>query len=1234
MRASADRISGPIDPYRTTVLPGRAPLQAQARFDRGAVDPSMPLDRITVILRPDPSLDTFLDGLHTPGSPNYRQFLTPEQFGERFGASPGDLAKIRSWLESEGLQVTETARGRHWIAVSGSAASASRAFHTPFHHYLVNGRMHYANTLPPSVPAALGGIVAGIYGLHDFRPQPQLLHAMALPAPQADIGGAHYIAPDDFATLFDIHPLYAAGYNGAGQSIAVAGQTAINLSDIATFRSQFKLPASAPQLVLVGKNPGNLGGDELAEADLDIEWSGAVAPGATIVFVYSEDAFTSAQYAIDQNLAPVLTISFGDCEQGIPVALRYVAQQANAQGITTMAASGDEGPATCDAILGTSTQQSTLGPTAIFPGDMPEITAVGGTTLTEGGGSYWASTNNANGGSALSYIPESVWNDTVSRDSFAASGGAASVLFSQPAWQTGPGVPASGARSVPDVSFPASPDHDGYEVVTGGELAIYGGTSVSSPAFAGIVALLNQFLTSTGELAQPGLGNINPDLYRLAQSTTDVFHDVTVGNNMVACAQASPGCSAGLVGYNAGAGYDLATGWGSVDAKNLVTEWTAGAATTTILSATPASAALGDSVRLTASVTGGGSATPTGTVTFLVADSSIGSVALSGGTATLPTMGLQLAAGGGKVSAAYSGDAVYDASGATITVAIDPPAKGSMVVPAISPNPINEIASSTGSVWPFTATLTNLTGVATTVTGFNIAGFPNQSSQIARLFGTTSLAGNSSLSANLELDVGTPPRYLVFTFSGADADGTAWSQSLNVTFVSSAAPPLVPQITLTSPLASVIQDPQADPGCQWAAPLTVQNQSGFPVVLSAFSAGAASLTNSISQLFGTNRLAPYGALQGTYCASSIPSPASMTFTLSGTSAGGSTSATIPAVAFAGPNSGAANLSVTPAAVTIPVSGATPGGTATLQVSAGPEAAWNASLLPVNGSASWLTLDRSSGVGTAAIDITAAGSGLSNGVYQALLLVQSTAGIPPYVIVPVAMVVGVSTTTAISGAANNGSYAATFAPGEQIAVFGTQLAPPGTSQKAAQLPLPLGMNGVTAAVNGVAAPFYFASAGQIDVQIPYETTAGPAILSVNNNGQVAAFPLTVASAAPGLYGLWLTSGLGATSAPQGSTLVAYMTGEGDVAPSLATGATPASNTPVSALPQPRQTVSVTVGGVAAATLFVGIPSGLAGVTQINFTVPANAPLGSQPVVVTVGGVASPPVNITVTAAPGH
>src|ERR1017187_7943630 len=129
---------------------------------------------------------------------------------------------------------------------------------------------------------------------------------------------------------------------------------------------------------------------------------------------------------------------------------------------------------------------------------LPQVTGVGGTEFDEGSGSYWNLKNTSSQASALSYIPETSWNDSAIKGTPHASGGGASAFFSKPSWQTGAGVPADGARDVPDVSLSASPDQDGYRIYTGGSLQIIGGTSVGPPQFAGITALLSQYLVANG----------------------------------------------------------------------------------------------------------------------------------------------------------------------------------------------------------------------------------------------------------------------------------------------------------------------------------------------------------------------------------------------------------------------------------------------------------------------------------------------------------------------------------------------------------------------------------------------------------------------------------------------------------------------------------------------------------------------------------------------------------------
>ncbi len=300
----------------------------------------MQISYATLHLTPAAGLDAFLAEQQTASSPNFHRWLTPEQFGDRFGLSKGDADKVRVWLESQGLKVHDVARGRLWITFSGNAAQVGRAFQTQIHRYNVNGTMHFANVSAPRIPAAFQNAVSGVDGLHDFVPHP--MHVAAQQQPGDNIGNGHYLAPDDMATIYNISPLYQAGTDGTGQKIAVIGRTAISLSDLRTFRSTFHLAAKDPQLILFGTNPGIVAAD-LPESDIDLEWSGAIAPNADILFVYSTSITVSAQYAIDQNLAPVMTYSYGSCEAEGNTNQRGVAQQANAQGITWFASSGDAG---------------------------------------------------------------------------------------------------------------------------------------------------------------------------------------------------------------------------------------------------------------------------------------------------------------------------------------------------------------------------------------------------------------------------------------------------------------------------------------------------------------------------------------------------------------------------------------------------------------------------------------------------------------------------------------------------------------------------------------------------------------------------------------------------------------------------------------------------------------------------------------------------------------------------
>ena len=1198
--AADDRITAPIDSGSTVVLKGHVHPGAQPQFDQGLAAPETEIRLVTVLLKPAAGLESFLAEQQSPGSPNYHRWLTPEQFADRFGLTDNDLQKVSSWLSSQGLSVNQVARGRHWITFSGTAAQIGSALHTQMHRYVSNGETHIANSTDPSIPAALAGVISGFTGLNDFGLKPMLMKPVA---PAYNSGSSHFIVPEDFATIYSVAPLYKAGIDGTGQKIAIAGQTDVILSDLRAFRTQFKLPAKDPKLVLFGADPGVTG--DLVEADLDLEWSGAVAPNATVIYVYSQDVFASAQYAIDQNLAPVVSMSYGGCEAANQPGIRVVAQQANAQGITWIASSGDWGAATCD--ISSPSPQASKGLTGSFPATVPEITAVGGTRFNEGSGTYWATGNDAKDGLALSYIPEVAWNDSAERHSPAASGGAASVFFSKPIWQTGPGVPNDNARDIPDVALAASPDHDGFEIATQGTFLIIGGTSVGTPTFAGIVALLNQFLVSKGTLVQPGLGNINPVLYRMAQSTSDVFHDITSGDNNIPCEQGSPSCVNGFLGYSAGPGYDLATGLGSMNVNNLANEWSAGTSSTTSLTASPASYNVTDTVQLAASVTGGGKTPPTGTVTFIADDVPLGTVTLSSGSASVSAPGILMAAGSGTVTALYSGDGVYNASAGAAALKLNVPASGSFVIPSVNPNPVNQSIT----VWPYTLTLTEKAGVRTKLTGFTING--NNSNLSA--FNSTNIPANGTITASLEGTGLTVPLKRDFHFAGVDANGATWSRDLTVPFIGPGGPAFVPALTL-SVASTVQQNPQADATCQWSQQLTVQETSGFLFLFKSLKAGAFDLSASIPGLFGTTRIAPYGTLHGTICWPSAPGNASSQLVAEseiGTTVTVTASAPLATVdAFRQPT-----LSASSQFVEMLADSASKSGTATVDVVGG-SSQWSVSVVPSRAS-SWLTVwqgltEVNGTVGSAQLILQASGATLSNGVYDATLVIQSSASIAN---VRVVFVVGGSSAMTIDSVSNAAAFNPVLAPGAMAVIQGSNLAP--TRQEPSRLPLAEALAGVSVTVNGITAPIYSIAPGEITVQIPYETGTGTAVLGVNNNGQAAAYLLSVGVSAPQFFtdsGGFLAP---TNTARAGQTATAFMTGDGDVTPFLPTGAPPQPGTATKNLPKPGFGYTMTVGGTNAPITFIGVPPGLVGVTQINFTVPASVPTGVQ--TVTLGPVIS-------------
>ena len=569
----ANRVTGRIDETQVTTLLGNVHPMARGDFDQGAVNADTPLEQMMLQLEPSAAqqaaLDVLVEAQHDPRSPLYHQWLTPAQYGARFGASSQDLARITSWLREHGFVVNEITANQRQIVFSGNAGQVEDTFHTAIHRYVVGGVSHIANTQDPQIPSAMAGVVGGIVSLHDFRLVSEIGSRTPLAVrPRYTSGSTHYLYPADWATLYDLNPLYKAGTNGTGTTIAIVGRSNINLADVAGFRSAAGLAARIPSVILVSTNPGLVAGDQ-DESTLDVEWSGAVAPSATVKFVVGASTATtdgidlSAQYVVNHAAAQVMSTSYGSCEGDMGATemsfYNSLWQQAASEGISSLVSSGDAGAAGC--YSGSSSSASNMGVNGLC--SSPYSTCVGGTEFNEGSNSaaYWSSTNGPGDSSALGYIPEVVWNESGTKGGSGlwASGGGASLHYSQPSWQKGvSGVSAAnGMRAVPDVATSASA-HDGYIIVENGSYYVISGTSASSPSFAGVMALV---VETHGGLGQ---GNANPSLYGLLNASKSPFHATPGGNNSV------PGVS----GFTAsGAAYNLATGLGSADAAVLVNEW-------------------------------------------------------------------------------------------------------------------------------------------------------------------------------------------------------------------------------------------------------------------------------------------------------------------------------------------------------------------------------------------------------------------------------------------------------------------------------------------------------------------------------------------------------------------------------------------------------------------------------------------------------------------------------------
>ena len=754
------RITRAIDDNQLVRLKGNVHPLAQARFDQGAMNDAQPIDRMLLLLQrssdQESELRQLLEDQLTNNSPKHHAWLTPEQFGAQFGPVDADIQATTDWLNSMGFHGIKVGPGRTVIEFSGNAGQVRAAFHTEMHRYLVQGALRFANSSDPLIPAALAPVVAGVVSLHSF---PKFAHSRTIGnfrrsaetgvvEPTFSFAGCgsggtsqcNGLGPADLAKIYNVPP----NLDGTGQTIAVVGQSNINIEDVQEYRAMFGLPTNDPEIILNGPDPGPLS-DE-TEADLDVQVSGGMAPKAAVKFVVSETPDTaptagidlSALYIIDNNIAAVLSESYGACEGALGSVgnafYNALWEQAAAQGITVLVSSGDNGSAACDNPGDSDFATGGLAVSGLA--STPFNISVGGTDFSYSVASpasvYWNATNGGTPAveSAKSYIPESTWNDSCAlagttgctssiitshasshADLVAASGGPSSIYTTKPAWQTGiTGMPNDNRRDTPDISlFASNGKNQSFYIVcqkdvTGSSCDLsapfqdfggVGGTSASVQAFAGIMALINQSQATVSNPA-PRQGNANYILYKLykqhslgsgictsnpaaASASGCVFYDVTAGNISVACKGGSLNCSntstaanqygvissGGAPAWKTTAGYDLATGLGTVNVANLANAWggVGLTATTTAITASPSgTVAHGTSASFTVHVTAS-AGTPAGQVSLIATPAGaektgIGPFTLSSGIAAIST---KMLPGGTAfhVVAHYSGDGTF-----------------------------------------------------------------------------------------------------------------------------------------------------------------------------------------------------------------------------------------------------------------------------------------------------------------------------------------------------------------------------------------------------------------------------------------------------------------------------------------------------------------------------------------------------------------------------------------------
>ena len=844
-----DRLVTPIVAARRTVTNLVHPL-ATRQNDLGRVNGNRIFHRMVLLLQRSAAqqadLDRLLKEQEDPQSPQYRKWLTPAEFGQRFGPSANDLARITGWLKGQGFSVEKPSNGRQFILFTGSSAQVETAFQTEMHRYGVGGKTYFANSRPASIPAALAPDVRGVSSLTsfgNFKPQ-----SYTAATPGILVGGEGFTGPADLAAIYDAAPLQKSGIEGQGESISIIEESDFDPQDLADFRKLTGLPPADVNVIENGPDPGKLVDDgEEFEAIADVEYAGALDPDATLNVIVSQSTEfnqgidLSTVYAVDYLVSPIASLSYGGCEtlndtyyNNTVVLYSYAYEQGAAEGISHFISSGDNGGDDCE-YTGLS---AGYGVNAI--GDSPWNVSVGGTEFIMPDPYVYFPP--ADDYTAQSYIPESTWNDyenPYDGRPLAGNGGASiyynSVLnpslgVGKPTWQTGLGVPGDSARDTPDVSLLAGDnlayltcEQDiGYDCADGYAGGVLG-TSLSAQVWAGIQALVDE----KNNLID-GAGNPDPVYYSLANSGNSPFHDITIGDTKV------PDPDGQLVGYAATPGFDLATGLGSVDVNKLATEWApatgSGTATVTLSTGGVTAITHGDRVTAAITVSGNGDTIAGGDVVVMAGAQGVyqatlgpaGSVSIPFGDTAQPlSLQVELPGGSYNLKADYAGDSHFA------------PAVSNSIAMTVNPEPTTTVAQYTGppQVAYGTPVVVGAASYgANSGTGFPVAGTYTYSENGATL-GTASLAktgegyayttvqttasltlsGSSALAVGTHnIDVSSPPASASFMASTTTAPARVTIVPAQV-MVSLTPNHTTPALNSTvSLLATVINEP--DPG--------------------------------------------------------------------------------------------------------------------------------------------------------------------------------------------------------------------------------------------------------------------------------------------------------------------------------------------------------------------------------------------------------------------------------------